>query len=83
MSKRRYGSKAAYEADRRPYKMTDEERAAEDAKQLRERNADRLRDDAMMTHMLFMAAAMAGGENTERADKQAEAAVAKLRARFT
>lgn len=80
---RKYGSKAVYEEARRPYKMTDEERAVHEATERKQRNRDRLENDDMMTHMLFMAAAMAAGENTEKADKQAEAAVAKLRARFT
>lgn len=50
---------------------------------IKAKNKDHLREDGMMTHMLFMAAAMAGGENVERADKMAEAATDKLRARFT
>lgn len=46
-------------------------------------NKDRLREDALMIHMLFLAAAMAGGEQVERADKMADAAMDKLRVRFT
>lgn len=85
---KRYGSKAAYEEARagiraeraemeRLWNMTDEERT-------KERNRDRLKgDEAMMTHMMFMAAAMAGGEKPNMADKSAASAVGLLKARFT
>ena len=47
------------------------------------RNKQRLEDEAMMTHMAFMAAAMAGGANPTTADKNASVAVELLKARFT
>lgn len=84
---RRYGSKAAYEAAK------SEERAERaewerlmnmtDAERIKERNKDRLEDDAMGTHMLFMGASMSAGIGPVQADKNAAAARELLKARFT
>lgn len=62
--------------------MTDDERQAQREADRKERNRDKLDDDAMMTHMMFMAAAMAGGEKPAVAAKSADQAIAELKKRF-
>lgn len=88
MARRRYGSKAAYEAARgairderkkweRYFEMSDEERT-------KERNREKLEgDEAMHTFMLFLATAMAGGEKPGVAAKNADQAISELKKRFT
>lgn len=49
----------------------------------KERNKDRLEDDGMMTHMMLMAASMAGGKTAPDADTYAVQAVDLLKKRFT
>ncbi len=94
MSRRKFGSKAAYEAERagvreanaewrRMMSRTDEERVIDEKMQRARRNLERLEDDAMMIHMMFMSAVMASGQNAAKADKEAALAADKLRARFT
>lgn len=95
VARRKYGSKAAYEAERGPireanrefvrrYEMTEEERAAEDAKRAKARALDRLEgDEGMMTWMIFAAAAVAGGANAQSAGKVADAMIGQAKQRFT
>lgn len=73
---KRYGSKAAYDEAKRIRNMSEEDR-------IKQRNAERLNDDAMMLHTMFMASALAGGDTAPRADKTAAACVELLKARFT
>lgn len=63
--------------------MSEEDREAERAEERKRRNKDRLDDDNMMTWMMFMGAAMAGGEKPGVAAKSADQAIAETRRRFT
>lgn len=81
MAGKRYGSKAAYEKARRPYKMTEEEREAERKERRKEECRERIEN--WDTFMLLMAAAMAGGRSAGDSVKQADAAIAEIRRRFT
>ena len=96
MARRKYGSKAAYEAERgairderreweRKWNMTDEERAAEDAKERKEYVANMLDhpEKGVMLFAGFLMAAMAGGKGATDAMKQADAAFEALRGKFT
>ena len=57
--------------------MTGEERA-------KERNKERLEgDEAMMSYMMFMMAAMASGADPKKAASHADAAINELKRRFT
>lgn len=56
--------------------MTEDERT-------KARNAERLRgDEAMMTFMMLMAAAMAGGKSAKQAAGEADTAVREIEIRF-
>lgn len=50
---------------------------------IKERNRERLEDQAMMVWTLFMAASMAGGARPDAAAKAADSALNLTKARFT
>jgi len=93
MAKRRYGSKANYEAERgairdqrreweRRWNMSDAERDAEDRKEAAKDMLDHP-ERGFTIFAMFMGAAMAGGKSATEAGKQADSAISTLRGRFT
>lgn len=48
----------------------------------KERDKDRLADDSMSIHTIFMAAAIAGGKDANKADAEAARAIDLIRKRF-
>jgi len=78
VSRRKFGSKAAYVEHREAMKMP------EDTDYAKQRSRDQLEGDGQMqTHMLLMAAALAGGMSVVKADGAAEQAIDVLKRRFT
>jgi hypothetical protein len=96
MARRKYGSKAAYEAERgairderreweRKWNMSDAEREAEDQAEKKQYVKRRLEDPehAMMLFTGFMMASIASGADPKKAAGAADAAVAEIKKRFT
>lgn len=96
MAKRKYGSKAAYEAERsvardehrkweRWMTMSDAEREAENLAEKKEYVRRRLDDPehSMMLFTGFMMASIASGADAKKAGSVADAAVVEVRKRFT